>query len=348
MTQTANEANKQHVWNYWKALQSAGLNQALAVASEYLDDGHRWQGFDPVHDLDGPAGFVEGFWEPLLTSFPDVERHTWIFFGGKSSGRIDGTGDGRMWVTGTGVLRGRFAEDYLGIPANGDTVDIRWGEFCRLDDGRIVETFFLVDMIDLMQQAGFNVLPPSRGKDGIYPPPAAGDGVQKTPSDTARSDYSLDHIRRFIFDGLNSYDENNLESMGMAAYFHPDLRWYGPGGIGACLSFQEFETNHQAHWLHAFPDRSVQDLDALIAEGAYSGGPGWDGVIATQKGEYLQHPASGNRLGVNGLDWWKREGEQYVENWVFVDMIHLFRQLGVDLMARLDQQKDRTSPGLER
>ena len=37
------------------------------------------------------------------------------------------------------------------------------------------------------------------------------------------------------------------------------------------------------------------------------------------------------------MDWTtgKREGDQLVENWVFVDMIHLFRQLGVDLFERL-------------
>lgn len=339
MTQSVNQANKQQVWNYWQALEAAGPGKAGAVAKDYLSETHRWHGFDPINDLDGPAVFVDGFWEPLLASFPDIKRHTWLFFGGKSSGRIDGTGDGRMWVTGTGVLHGTFKSDYLGIPANGKSVDIRWGEFCRLEDGRIGETFFLIDMIDLMQQAGIHVLPPSRGKNGLYPPPAAADGVLLEPVNAAESDYSLEHIRRFIYEGLNAYDEDNLESMGMADYFHPDVHWYGPGGIGACLSFREFETNHQAPWLHAFPDRSVQDLDALIAEGPYSGGPGWNGVLATQKGEYLGHPASGKRFGVNGLDWWKRDGEQYIENWVFVDMIHLFRQLGVDLMARLERKK---------
>jgi hypothetical protein len=70
-------------------------------------------------------------------------------------------------------------------------------------------------------------------------------------------------LRTFIFDGLNGFDQSELESMGVADYFHPDVHWYGPGGIGACLSFEEFEHNHQRHWLKAFPDRSVQDLDAL-------------------------------------------------------------------------------------
>ncbi len=43
---------------------------------------------------------------------------------------------------------------------------------------------------------------------------------------------------------------------------------------------------------------------------------------------------------INGLDWWKRDGEVYIENWVFVDMIHLFRQLGVDLFERLAHEAE--------
>jgi len=38
---------------------------------------------------------------------------------------------------------------------------------------------------------------------------------------------------------------------------------------------------------------------------------------------------------VNGLDYWRRRGDPFIENWVFVDMVHLFRQFGVDLLARI-------------
>jgi predicted ester cyclase len=152
------------------------------------------------------------------------------------------------------------------------------------------------------------------------------------------SAYSLDHIRRFIYDGLNKYDQSELESMGIANFFHPDVQWYGPGGIGACLSLQEFQGFHQQHWLIAFPDRLCRDLDALIAEGSYSGAPGWASVKATHAGQYLDCPATGKKVEFNGLDWWKREGEMFVQNWVFVDMIHLFRQFGIDLFERLAQQ----------
>jgi predicted ester cyclase len=282
------------------------------------------------------------FWLPLRHSFLGLGRQTHIFCGGESNGRVDGdlSKDGKMWVSGTGYFTGLFARDYLSIPATGEPVQIRWGEFCRLEAGKVVEIFMLLDLVDLMQQAGFQVLPPSRGRDHLYPPPRARDGVLWEGQDAEESAYSREHLRRFIFQGLNKYDQSELGSMAMADFFHPQVHWYGPGGIGACLSLKEFEDYHQRPWLEAFPDRQVQDLTALFAEGAYSAAPGWAGVRATHAGDYLDAPATGNSVVINGLDWWKREGEQYIENWVFVDMIHLFRQFGIDLFARLTAQRE--------
>ena len=335
MSQKLNQHNKQRVWSFWQALEQVSPQESGSVIAEFMSEDALWHGPDPISGLRGPRAINAEFWGPLLESFPSLKRQTHIFMGGQSSGRIDGTGDGKYWVAGTGYFNGIFAKDYLSIPANGEEVSIRWGEFCRLDDGKIVETFVLLDFIDLMQQAGYEVLPPSRGIDGMYPPPIANDGIMPDEQDRATSDYTLQHIRRFIFEGLNAYDQSELKSMGMADFFHPDVKWYGPGGIGACLSLKEFEDNHQKHWLHAYPDRAVQNLDALIAEGSYSGGPGWAGVKATHTGEYLDCQATGLAIEFNGLDFWKLENDRYVENWVFVDMIHLFRQFGVDLFERM-------------
>ncbi|MCP4425743.1 MAG: ester cyclase [Chloroflexi bacterium] len=335
-----NQANKRLVWDFWQALEGAETADFAAMATTVMAEDAAIHGPDPINELAGIAGFVAGYWQPLLQSFPDLQRQTHLFMGGKSNGRIDGdvTQDGRMWVSGTGYFSGTFAQDYLAIPATGKAVNIRWGEFCRLEQGKIVEIYFLLDLIDLMQQADYHVLPPSRGQDGLYPPPSANDGILLDAQDEQESAYSLDHIRRFIFDGLNKYDQSELKSMGMADFFHSGVQWYGPGGIGACLSLKEFEDFHQKPWLIAYPDRQVQDLDALIAEGNYSGAPGWAGVKATHTGPYLDAPATNKPVVFNGLDWWKREGEMYVENWVFVDMIHLFRQFGIDLFDRLAQQ----------
>ena len=336
MTSDVHQQNKALVLDHWLRLDA--IDPAVrASAAAHMAADVTWHGHAPVGSLHGSDEFLQNGWEPLRTSFPDLTRETFIFFAGTSNGRVDGDIelDGRQWVTGTGTLRGTFAHDYLGIPATGGEVEVRWGEFCRIEDGCIDTVYFLVDIVDLMQQAGVHVLPPSRGADRQYPPPAAADGVLLEAQSADVSAYSLDHIRRFIFDGLNTYDQADLSSMGMADFFHPGVHWYGPGGIGACYGLAEFEDHHQRPWLVAYPDRQVQDLDALIAEGHYSGAPGWAGVRATHTGEYLDVGATGNTVEFNGLDWWKREGEQYVENWVFVDMVHLFDQFGIDLFERM-------------
>lgn len=339
MSTELNQRNKLLVWEFWRALESANRDQLEATADDYLANGHAWHGPDPLNELHGVSDWHANYWQPLKHSFPDLKRQTHVFIGGKSSGRVDGTNDGILWVGGTGVFTARFANDYLTIPANNAEVSIRWGEFCRVEQDKIVETFLLLDLVDLMQQAGFQVLPPSRGVDGLYPPPRANDGVLLDAQDKQTSAYTLQHIRRFIFDALNSYDQSELKSMGIADYFDSNVQWYGPGGIGACLSLQEFEDNHQQPWLHAYPDRQVQDLDALIAEGSYSGGPGWAGVKAQHTGDYLDCKATNKPIEFNGIDFWKLENDKYIENWVFVDMVHLFRQFGTDLFRRLEKLK---------
>ena len=35
------------------------------------------------------------------------------------------------------------------------------------------------------------------------------------------------------------------------------------------------------------------------------------------------------------MDFWRRENDLLVENWIIDDMIHLFRQLGVDLLQSI-------------
>ncbi len=327
-TSELNQANKAAVLDLWSALDGSGTR------SELLHEEVRFFGHEPVGQLSGYRSFIADFWSPLRQSFGEWEREVHLFFGGESNGQRDGNvaNDGHHWVTGTGLFHGTFQHDYLGIPSTGERVALRWGEFARVEDGVITEIYFMLDMIDLMQQAGCNPLPPSNGVDHVYPAPAAADGFLSEPQDAVTTAYSLDHIRRFIFDGLNAFDESDLESMGMADWFAEHVQWYGPGGIGGCLSFKEFEDLHQAPWLVAFPDRQVQDLTALFAEGEFSGGPGWAGVTATHAGPYLGTAASNKPIQVNGLDWWKRDGEKYIENWVFVDMIHLFRQMGVDLL----------------
>jgi hypothetical protein len=38
------------------------------------------------------------------------------------------------------------------------------------------------------------------------------------------------------------------------------------------------------------------------------------------------------------MDYWRREGDMLVENWVFIDMVDLIAQFGIDLLPNWERQ----------
>ncbi len=65
------------------------------------------------------------------------------------------------WVAGTGYQDTTFAEDWLGIPANGQQVRVRYMDFWRIEeeDGvrKLSENLVLIDILGVLEQAGYNV-----------------------------------------------------------------------------------------------------------------------------------------------------------------------------------------------
>lgn len=338
--QLANQRNKAAARAWWRWLDGAPFAGAPGVrlASDFA-----WRGPAPFEMPRGFDAFVSGFVQPFRAVFPGISRETHLFFGGASDGKRDGSADGRMWVCGGGYLTGRQAEPFLGIPASARKRRIRWADFLRFEGEELAESHFMVDFVDWFEQAGRPVLPVSRGAAGVWPAATAFDGVLEEPADEAETAHTQALIREFLFAGLNRFDRSDLKSMGVARFFHPNVKWYGPGGIGACLSLREFEDLHQKPWLIAYPDRQVQDLDSLFSEGRLCGSSAWAGVRATHTGPYLDCPATGREIVFNGIDFWLRTDDVFTENWVFVDMVHLFSQFGIDLFARM-RESDGSRP----
>ncbi|WP_299732488.1 ester cyclase [uncultured Tateyamaria sp.] len=329
-----NQRNKAAALTLW-----AALDRDPDTALPLLGALKQWQGPEPIGIHTQATGIVSAMFAPLRGAIPDLRRETHILMGSQSSPHEDVAGDGAWWVAGTGYYTGHASSDVFGIPATAQGLRIRWGEFLRFDaQGQITHAQTIWDFVDWFDQIGWPVLPRPRGAAHVYPAPTAYDGVLVGPQDDEAGDTSLVLGRSLIFGGLNTFDENDLSSMGMARFFHPNIKWYGPGGIGACLSLPEFETLHQRPWLTAFPDRKVMHLESLFAEDRMVAASGPKGVVATHTGPYLGHPASGARIEVSGLDFWLRSGGQFTENWVFVDMIHLFAQMGIDLFARVQER----------
>jgi predicted ester cyclase len=328
-------AAKALVRDWWATIDSAPVGELAQKASQHLDGRFRWQGFAPFTETHGPEQFATTFLEPFRSAFPDYTRQIHLFCAGHSNGREDGTGDGALWVGATGYLVGSARAEFAGIPAHDKLLRLRWSEFYRIENGSIIQCQHLIDQIDWFEQIGRPVLPTPRGTPHVWPAPTGYDGDLARPQDAQTGVDTLEFGRVFIFGGLNLFDQSDLSSMGMGRFFHPNVKWYGPGGIGACLSLQEFTENHQEPWLIAFPDRQVQDLDNLFAEDRLLAGSSFPGVLATHSGPYQGEEPTGNRIAFNGIDFWLRDGDKFTENWVFVDFIHFFDQFGIDLMDRM-------------
>jgi predicted ester cyclase len=325
-------AAKNTVWAFTQQLPDSGFG---AACQQLLAADTAWVVSHPVNELQGPDAVASQFFAPLLAALPDIERRTDLFFGGHWDGHVCG-GEG-VWVTCTGHYVGTFSAPLFGIPANQQPVWLRFGEFYRVEHGRIVEARVLLDLVDLARQAGRPLLPPSPGRDILVPGPRTQDGLQRDLNAASEGQASFDLVMAMI-GGLGKYDKADLKSMGMTRFWHPQMMWYGPCGIGTTRSIGGFEQHHQRPFLTAIPDRKGGNHRARFGDGAYVASTGWPSIHATQTGPYLGVPATGRPVTMRVMDWWRAEGGLLAENWVLLDLPHFFLQMDVDLLARAEAQ----------
>lgn len=329
MTTASVQANKEVIWAFWQRLAGATPDSVADIVLHRVRADVSWTGPHPINHFDGVGEVVAGFWRPLLRSFPDLRRETDVFLGGEF--------DDKEWVCGTGYFVGTFAHDWLGIPATGKAARIRFGEFCAVHDGQITENYLLLDLIDVMLQAGYRVLPTSNGSEAKVPGPRVGDVVLLGPQDDATSARSLALVEAMIA-SMGQYHLEDPTTLSHASFWRPDMCWYGPCGIGTVRSMDDYFPVHQRPFLAAFPDRRGGNHKARVAEGEYVASTGWPSIHATHTGEWLGCPPTGRPITMRVMDFWRREGDLLADNWVFIDIVDVFRQSGVDLFARLAEQ----------
>jgi predicted ester cyclase len=316
------QENKKLVWDFWQDLNGTGADRIADVVRAYVHADAVWHGPHPINDLEGVEALLEGFWQPLFWSIPDLRRHTDIFIGGYVH-----------WVGAIGHLSGTFSHDWLGIPATGGQVHIRFGEFNAVDDGKIILTYIILDLLDLIRQAGYQLLPPSLGEEGLWPGPMTGEGVLLEAQDEGDGPSTLQMAKTMC---------RALATPRLRDYWDPEkMMWYGPSGIGTTRALRGFVDNHQTPFRHAFPayGRAFSGVHAAeVSEGDYAGWVGWPSIRATHSGEYLGIPPSGRVVDMRVMDFYRREGDLIIENWVPIDMIHLLLQMGLDLFEELQSQ----------
>lgn len=317
--------------NFHKELLETETSGLPSVARKYLAESVEWHGPHPINALCGHQNIVEKLWRPMAESFSALERQDDIL--------MCGNYQGNTWVSAIGHYSGVFERDWLSIPATGRQTPIRFGEFARIEDGKIQEFRVLFDLVAFCRHCGIELLPPDAGSSAGIPAPATGDGVMTEAKPATMGAASLRLIDEMI-DGLMEFDGHDLNSMRMERFWTEDMRWYGPAGIGTTYGLDGFQKNHQGPFLAAFPDRYAAPHSALFAEGNYACVTGWPSVVGTHKGEYLGYPATGKQHGMRVMDFWRKEQGLLAENWVLIDMLDLFLQFGYDLLGDAIKNKD--------
>ena len=136
-----------------------------------------------------------------------------------------------------------------------------------------------------------------------------------------------------MWNGLMRYsrerDGENMDAMEQQHYWHPDFHWMGPSGIGSTHSIEEFQDFHQRPWLSAFGDRNLDVKSSgrnmgFLGEGLYAAGGIWNQEFSMHHGEYQGVPATGKLMRLRDFDWYKRNGNRLIQNWIPIDLIDLF------------------------
>ena len=337
--------NKDILTPLLKAMHDFQGNHVKALLQSLMGDDAIAHLCFPFNSIIGPTGFYEACYAPLLLAMPDLERRDLIVMSGT-------TAQGNEWVGCAGHYLGTFISPWLDIPSTGHITHMRFHEFFRFEHGKIVEIQAIWDIPEVMLQAQAWPLSPSLGWEGFIPGPATQDGLRIVDQFPGQGEASAKHVLDMLTHLVLHPQQGGPEVMQLHKFWHPRMNWYGPSGIGSSRGIAGFRNWHQIPFLNAMPDRGSQDhqLDFhFFGEGNYVAVTGWPNMKQTiTLGGWLGIAPSGQEVSLRSLDFWRMDGTLIRENWVLVDLLDLYHQVGIDVFARLREfNKARTMSSLK-
>ena len=289
----------------------------------------------PFGDFDRADDFFDNVYKPLISAIADLEKRAYINIAGYDQ-------DGNHWLGMGGFFTGVFTNDFLGIKATSRIVYMRFHEFYKVYDNQVVEYQAIWDIPQLINQANCWPLAPSLGVEINPPAPATCDGLI-VDGDEQQAKKSANLVYSML-ESLKKHPKEPPEAMELSKYWHPKMNWYGPSGIGSNRGISGFRFFHQIPFLKAFPDRGEvggNGLHHLFAEGNYVAITGWPNMIQTHTGNsFLGLPPTNKKIHMKSLDFWRIELDKIRENWVLIDLLDFYNQIGIDVLGRMQEFND--------
>ncbi len=134
-----------------------------------------------------------------------------------------------------------------------------------------------------------------------------------------------EETRRVIEAMVDALNDHRIDDIG--AFFSERFRWMGNAGCGTKIGLRAFQDHWQRPFQAAFADKTAID-EARLVLGEWAASFGRQEAV--HAGEFMGIAATGKRVEIRYMDFWKVRDGRIVDNWVMVDFAHVMRQLGTD------------------
>lgn len=261
---------------------------------------------------------------PFNYAFPDTAFNQMIFVGSEK------------FASTTTYAQATWMNDLGNLKASGKQVLIRICDFYMINtkEKKIQTNWMQIDTVDLMRQAGYQVLAKPNVEEGWIEPPRALDGLPAPNSFTQNSDTEalyLDKIRKMI-------DEEWIQQKDNADHWVDDMHYYGCAGIGYMSNKNTYISEFLQRMHSAFTPIRIDEHMALCEQNycAISGN-----FIVQQTGSWIGEPASGQKERSLWFGQHFRinpENSAIAEGWLMLDLPNYFAQVGTHLEQRMTHE----------
>ena len=112
----------------------------------YWHDLAAWRGAAGCGVKASLRAFKDGWQRPFLAAFPDKLTTDEVVLA-----------DGE-YAAAFGKVEATHAGEFLGLPGDGKRKTLRYMDFWRVKDGKIVENWVMIDIVDFFRQSGIDLL----------------------------------------------------------------------------------------------------------------------------------------------------------------------------------------------
>jgi len=317
---------RQHIqWNNWPA-----WSEAMAP---FWADGFTYDFVYPYGKTHGLRDWYLGEHLHYNEAFPGFKSTNFLFIG-----------EGNSLASLQSYHTVHWNGSWAGVPApkSKPIIKIKDLDFYIFKDGTFEYNWCMVDVVAIMQQGGYEILPPAPLPNGInYLPPRAMDGIPSPDSNYVKPEDT--ELSRKAFKQM--LEEDFVQKSSAARWWADDMVWDGPAGIGDATSKQEYLQHFLAPLHSAFPDAKL-DIGSLDCEGNYCGALFY--IVGAHAGTWLGEAATGRpvriKCGMHARIDVDLEVEgcgrcgQMADAWLQMDIPEAFSQMGVDLLGRAKLQ----------